>query len=61
MSESPAEYIEQLKRQARMLRVGLVQAHHEKSVLLAEIARLRNRTRHFFDLSDCRPGIEDVD
>lgn len=67
--ESPAEYVNQLREQNKILRANLVQMTREKQVLEEQIARqsayileLRRATgRAPHDYEPARPGLSDVD
>lgn len=69
MSESPAEYIAELKAQNKALRSGLAQMCREREVLqhyitmqdirIKTLLERAGRTPHTWE--PARPGIEDVD
>jgi hypothetical protein len=69
MSDSPAEYIETLKAQNKILHSNVVQLCREKAVLEEHVARLgayilelqRQSRRAPHDYEPARPGLSDVD
>lgn len=68
-AESPAEYVEQLREQNKILRANVVQLVREKERLFEELAylssevlRLRAATHRAHDYEPAaRPGLSDVD
>lgn len=58
VSNSPAEYIEDLRAQNRQLRAELIRARQEKLEALTALAQYRHKAH---DYEPARPGISDVD
>jgi hypothetical protein len=69
VSNSPAEYVAELRAQNKILRANVVQLCREKQVLedviarqsayILELKRQTGRTPH--DYEPARPGLSDVD
>lgn len=67
--ESPAEYVETLKEQNKILRANVLQLVREKQVLLEQLASVSSRLlkvrqdtgRAPHDYEPARPGLSEVD
>jgi hypothetical protein len=58
VSNSPAEYVEELRAQNRRLRAELIRARQEKLEAITALAQSRHKAH---DYEPARPGIADVD
>jgi hypothetical protein len=58
VSNSPAEYVEELRATVKRLRTQLIKSEHDKLEAITALAKMRHKAH---DYEPARPGISDVD